>query len=175
MTIRRFQTEDQKPVCDVISGIMNGEFREEKTAYPSDDLAHIPRSYGGLGEAFFVAARNGKIVGTVAVKKEDERVALMRRLFVAPDYRRQQIGLKLIGRALRFCGEMGYQEVVFKTTSRMEGAIKTCEKCGFVPRAKLRLGTLELLKFSLSLKNGLKASQKNRRKNANFRRQKKIG
>lgn len=160
ISIRRFQSEDQKPVCQLISEIMNQEFHEEKAAYPSEDLENIPRAYGGLGEAFFVAAQNGEIIGTAAIKKEDDRVALLRRLFVSPDHRRQQIGLKLIDRALKFCEEMGYQEVVFKSTSRMEGAIQICKRRGFTPRTKLKLGAVELLKFSLSLRNGLKASKK---------------
>lgn len=159
ITIRRFQAEDQTPVRDLISDIMDAEFREAKTAYPSEDIDNIPTAYGGLGEAFFVAARGDRIVGTVAVKKEDNRVALLRRLFVSSGDRGKQIGLKLIDRALKFCEEVGYQEVVFKTTSRMEGAIKICAKRGFVPRAKLKLGSVDLLKFSLSLKNGVKGSK----------------
>ena len=156
ITIRRFQISDQNPVNRLITGIMNQEFREDKSAYPTDDLADILRTYGGLGEAFFVATNDEEIVGTVAIKKEDDRIALLRRLFVAPTYRKRQIGLKLIDRALKFCDEVGYQEVVFKTTSGMKAAIQSCQKRGFVQRAKLELGTIELLKFSISLRNCIK-------------------
>jgi GNAT superfamily N-acetyltransferase len=151
--IRRFIPEDQKSVQELISDIMNKEFHDEAAAYPSGDIANIPETYGGLGEAFFVAAQNGDIIGTIAVKKEDDRVALMRRLFVSEAHRKQQIGMRLIERALQFCGEVGYQEIIFKTTSRMEGANKVCQKCGFVQRAKLHMGTIELLKFSLPLRD----------------------
>ena len=154
--IRRFSLDDQENVRGLISTIMDKEFHDQEAAYPSDDLVNIPQTYGGLGEAFFVAARNGDIVGTVAVKKEDDRVALMRRLFVAEPYRKQQIGLKLIDRALQFCDEVGYQEIIFRTTSRMEGANKVCQKCGFVQRAKLQLGAIELFKFALSIRDRTK-------------------
>jgi len=33
----------------------------------------------------------------------------------------------------------------------MQAAVKICEKSGFVQRARVDLGTIELLKFSLSL------------------------
>jgi len=156
--IRRFESKDQKAVKDLIVKIMNEEFHDQKLAYPTDDLTSIPQTYGGLGEAFFVATQGDEIIGTVALKKEDDRVALLRRLFVAATFRKQQIGLQLINRALQFCDEVGYQEVVFRTTSRMEGAIKTCQKRGFVQRAKIDMGPIELLKFSLSLRNALKES-----------------
>lgn len=158
-SIRRYLPEDGSPVKHLISGIMNGEFSDAKTAYPTDDLEDIPHSYGGIGEAFFVAVNGNKIIGTVGIKKEDERVALMRRLFVASPYRRQQIGLKLIDRALQFCNEVGYQEVIFKTTSNMEGAIRACEKKGFVQRAKIKLRGVELMKFAFFIRNGLGRSK----------------
>ena len=156
MTIRRFSDEDQSNVTELINSIMNTEFGDSQAAYPSEDIQDIPKTYGGLGEAFFVAINGDKIVGTIAVKKEDPRIAIMRRLFVAPSHRKQQLGLQLIQRALQFCDEVGYREIVFRTTSKMVGAIKICQKCGFVQRAKLQMGSVELLKFSLSLRNGIR-------------------
>ena len=155
ISIRRYLSADGATVKELILRIMNEEFLDATAAYPTDDLEDIPFSYGKLGEAFFVAVNGSKVVGTVAIKKEDERVALMRRLFVVPSYRKQQIGLKLIDRALQFCEEVGYDELVFRTTSRMVGAIKACQKKGFLQRARLRLGELELMKFAFSIRNGL--------------------
>jgi GNAT superfamily N-acetyltransferase len=67
-------------------------------------------------------------------------------MFVSPDYRGQKIGSKLVERALQFCEEVGY-EFVFRTTSRMTQAIELCKKNGFVQRAKIQLGPIELFKF----------------------------
>ena len=161
ITIRRFSPEDQKAVCELITQIMNEEFHEDAAVYPTDDIDHVDTSYGGLGEAFFVAINgNHKVIGTVAIKKEDERVALLRRLFVSKNHRNQQIGKKLMDRALQFCDEVGYEEIIFKTTSRMTGAISVCQKSGFVQRARINLGVTELLKFSLSLAHGVGAAKK---------------
>ncbi len=156
IAIRRICSEDERAVKSLISDIMNEEFKDSAAAYPTDDLDQIEKVYGGLGEAFFVATDSKRVIGTVAVKKEDGRIALMRRLFVSKDYRNRQIGVKLIERVLQFCEECGYDEIIFKTTSRMEGAIKLCQKKGFAQRAKLQLGPMELLKFALPLRNGHK-------------------
>lgn len=156
--IRRFKAGEEVLVIDLINRIMNKEFGSDAAAYPTGDIERLSESYGALGEAFFVAADNGKIVGTVGIKKEDDRVALLRRLFVDPPYRRKKIGMELIDCALRFCHEVGYSEIVFKTTSKMEKAIGLCQKRGFVQRAKLKMGPIELLKYSLSIRGGLKAA-----------------
>lgn len=154
ITIRRSMQKDDSAVVDLICGIMDREFHDAKHAYPTEDVECIEKAYGGIGEAFFVAMDNQthKVVGTVAIKKEDVRVALLRRLFVAPTHRNLKIGKRLIERALEFCREVGYEEIVFKTTSRMSGAIELCSKNGFVKRAHIVLGPVELIKLSLSLR-----------------------
>ncbi|HQB11986.1 MAG TPA: GNAT family N-acetyltransferase [Candidatus Omnitrophota bacterium] len=152
VTIRRCTKEDEKAVLELITNVMSKEFQDAASAYPMEDVEQIATAYGGIGDAFFVAVDDhNKVVGTVAVKKEDERIALLRRLFVAPTHRNLRIGKKLIEHAIRFCREAGYGEMIFKTTSRMSGAIQLCMKNGFVQRAHIALGPIELLKFSLSL------------------------
>ena len=116
------------------------------------DLENIEDSYSKLGEAFFVGCNNAGVIGTVGVKREDERTAFIRRIFVHPKYRGKKIGSKLMDRAIEFCREVGYQEIVFKTTSKMTGAISLCLHKGFVERAKIELGGIELLKFTLFIK-----------------------
>ena len=159
ITIRRSVKDDDSAVVELICGIMDREFHDAKHAYPTEDVECIEKAYGGIGEAFFVAVENQshKIVGTVAIKKEDGRVALLRRLFVAPTHRNLKIGKRLIDRALEFCREVGYEEVVFKTTSRMSGAIELCRKNGFVQRAHIVLGPVELIKLSLCLREDVHA------------------
>ena len=151
--------DDETAVVDLITGIMDREFHDAKHAYPTEDVECIEKAYGGIGEAFFVAVDNKsqRVVGTVAIKKEDDRVALLRRLFVAPTHRNLKIGKRLIDRALEFCREVGYEEVVFKTTSKMSGAIDLCRKNGFTQRAHIVLGPVELIKLSLSLREDILA------------------
>lgn len=149
--IRHLKLDDIPAVKRLISEIMNGEFAEEKAAFSLEDLDSLMDSYSRLGEAFFVATDGKKVVGTIGVKREDDRVALIRRIFVAPEYRKRQIGHRLLSRAIEFCQEVGYQDLIFKTTSRMSGAIELFKRRGFKSRAKVPLGKLELLKFSLSL------------------------
>jgi GNAT superfamily N-acetyltransferase len=150
ISIRKCEPSDQKAVKKLIFGILSQEFPKE--AATLEDLENISDSYGKLGEAFFVATSGGAIVGTVGVKREDERTAMLRRLFVDSTHRRKKIGTQLVERVIEFCREVGYDEIIFKTNSAMKDAIKLCEKQKFAPKAKLDLGPMQLLKFGLFLK-----------------------
>ncbi|MSR76661.1 MAG: GNAT family N-acetyltransferase [Candidatus Omnitrophica bacterium] len=157
IVIRRFSPQDQSMVEELITQVMNAEFHDERAAYPLDDLRNVDASYGESGEAFFVAINSDhEVVGTVGIKKEDARVALLRRLFVAEPFRNQKVGKKLVDEAMLFCNAFGYDEVIFKATSRMKAAAIMCQKSGFIQRAKVHLGPVELLKFSLLLSAGAK-------------------
>ena len=151
-TIKKFVPENAMQVRELIHGIMENEFPEQQSTYPLDDLEDIQTTYGGIGEGFFVAFFGTEVIGTVAVKKEDERAALLRRIFVKPTYRNRKYGERLIEEAISFCGVVGYQEVVFKTTSNMTGAIRLCLKKGFIEKARINFGGIEILKFALFLK-----------------------
>ena len=85
--IRRFESRDTEAVRRLINQIMDSEFQQEKSAFSLEDLQSLEESYGNLGEVFFVAEDGKKVVGTIGVKKEDDRIALIRRIFVSPDYR----------------------------------------------------------------------------------------
>ncbi|MDD5084533.1 MAG: GNAT family N-acetyltransferase [Candidatus Omnitrophica bacterium] len=161
MEIRPFHQGDNDEVVNLVVSIMKAEFPRDEKAFPIDDLKNITASYGGKSERFFVATSGREIVGTVGVKREDGRTAMLRRIFVKPSHRRQKIGLTLIRKAIDFCRENGYETVVFKTTSRMSRAIQLCERNGFREKARIDLGGVELLKFSYSIAgNNVAASSK---------------
>lgn len=151
--IRRYSPTDVPAIKTLIQSIMEQEFQDDRAAFPIEDLDALQHSAGKLGDAFFVAEDKKRIVGTVGVKREDERVAFLRRIFVDPEYRKRKIGLQLINRAIEFCEEAGYHELIFKTTSRMTNAIELVRKRGFQSRAKVPMGAIELMKFSLPLRN----------------------
>ncbi len=148
LEIRKFQKQDEPEVKRLIDSIMHSEFADALGAFPADDLENISDYYSKAGEAFYVALDKGKIIGSIGVKKEDDRTALIRRIFVFPQYRGKHLGRNLLDKALNFCKEVGYQEVIFKTTSQMKDAIKLFEDNGFHEKAHLKLGNTDLYKLT---------------------------
>ena len=137
----------------LISSIMQREFPGASQSYPADDLDAIRESYCSVGEAFFVAlSDDDRVIGTAAVKRDDERTALLRRIFVDPNHRKQRLGYQLITRAIDFCKEVGYQEITFRTTTDMAAANKLCTDNGFQEKARIPVGETALIKYALFLK-----------------------
>ena len=151
--IRKFDPKDAGQIRNLITQILRDEFPEERQAFPVGDIEDISASYGKLGEAFFVASSNGKVVRTVGIKQDDERTALLRRLYVDSEYRGHHVGERLADRAIEFCREVGYAELIFKTTASMQSAIELGKKKGFITKGRIHLGSVELVKLALFLKN----------------------
>ncbi len=151
MEIRRFNLKDESQVKKLITDILKDEFAVDQKAYPPSDLDSISNVYGGKREAFFVGEESGKVIGTIAVKEESKKVAILRRLFVNPNYRGKDYGLSLIDRALDFCREKGYHEVIFHSSARMKAAIGLCLKRGFVEKQRLNLDGVDIIRFALVL------------------------
>ncbi len=149
--IRTAKERDDKVIKELIVGILEEEFPQEEKALFGSDIENVSKTYAGDGSSFLVACDGEQIVGTVGIKREDERNALLRRIFVKHDYRRRSIAKQLIQHAIDFCRQEGYEEIVFKTTSRMENAIRLCQANGFAKKATIHLGGLDLFKFTLHL------------------------
>jgi len=151
--IKKIAPGQENEAKTLIESVMLAEFPDAGQSYPADDLNSLRDHYGSVGEAFFVALSDeGKVVGTVAIKKDDERTALLRRIFVDPSHRKQRIGYQLMSRAVEFCKEVGYQEVTFKTTSEMTGANKLCSDYGFQEKVRIPVGATALIKYALFLR-----------------------
>ncbi len=149
--IRPSQPADGPKIAELVSGILQREFPADQSAYPADDLAHITEHYQGPGSAFLVAEEGQRIVGTCGVKEEDSKTAILRRLFVDPAYRGQGVGKDLLKKALEFCRSRGFREVVIRTSSNMEQAIRLCGSLGFKEQGRWTLGAVTLVRFHLKL------------------------
>ena len=149
MQIRPIQSKDEKQVKKLISDILSKEFEFGHNAYSYGDLDSIGKVYGGEREGFFVLEEKGKIAGTVGVKEESKKSAIIRRLFVAPSFRGKGYGSLLIDRALDFCKEKDYHELVFHAATPMKSAIDLCGSRGFKEKEKLVLGGVDITRFVL--------------------------
>lgn len=149
--IRQYQSKDTPEVKQLIRSILNQEFHSASAAYPETDLDRIPEIYGGPREGFFVALENGKIVGTCAVKEESKHIALLRRLFVDPKFRKLGIGSQLVDEAAEFARGHGYQRMIFRSTSSMVQANKLLSKKGFSELERLAIGPIEIIRFVSNL------------------------
>lgn len=83
-------------------------------------------------EQCWIAERAGRMLGSVFLVAEDERVARLRLLYVEPEARGLGIGADLVARCVEFARAAGYREIVLWTHAVLTSARKIYAAQGFV-------------------------------------------
>ena len=74
---------------------------------------------------------NGEIVGCVAYHKHNNQRCEMKRLYVKPEYRKNNAGRLLVDKIIELARQDGYAEMVLDTIKPLQGAIGLYKKMGF--------------------------------------------
>lgn len=98
-----------------------------------DELASLPGAYAPpWGEILLARMGEGVPVGCVALRRHDEGVCEMKRLFVCSEARGSGVGRALIRAIVEAGRSAGYREMVLDTVATMEAAVRVYEGEGFV-------------------------------------------
>jgi ribosomal protein S18 acetylase RimI-like enzyme len=97
------------------------------------ELAALPGAYAPPRGALLLAWWDGVAVGSVAVRPLGPDVAELKRLYVRPVARGQQVGERLVLAALAAVREAGYRAVRLDTLPSMEAAQVIYQRLGFRP------------------------------------------
>ena len=131
INIRPVRSADAPAIKNLIEGIMGEEFSAARGVYSFHDIDDPGAYYSGRKNVFMVAEEDGQIVGTVAIKEDTPKTALLRRIFVRKNFRGRGYGEKLLAKAMEFCFDRGYETVVFRGVDKMQNALRLCLKNGF--------------------------------------------
>jgi ribosomal protein S18 acetylase RimI-like enzyme len=99
-------------------------------AYVAGPLADFVRAAPDRGR-LWVAERDGRIVGCVAIVPATPQTAQLRWFLVDPSARGVGLGRRLLGEAVAFCKESGYERVILWTVSALEAAARLYRAAGF--------------------------------------------
>jgi len=101
---------------------------EEKELKDVDDYQRAYVENRGL---FLVVMDENKLVGTGAIKKYDEKIAELKRIWLLEEYHGQKIGYQVVMRLLDFARANGYERVWLQTSTKQERAIRFYTRFGF--------------------------------------------
>ena len=149
--IRNFDPAEKEQVYSLILSVMEKEFENIPSHLYLKDIMELPDSYSGKRENFFVVESEGNIIGTIGIKEDDEKTALMRRFFVKSDLRGKGLGLKLIDQAMEFCKKSGYEVVLFDGNSQMHKVKRVLQKYGFIEEQNILFSSLSIFKLKYVL------------------------
>ncbi|WP_041855649.1 GNAT family N-acetyltransferase [Candidatus Korobacter versatilis] len=132
-TVEEFRPEFTEAILSLIVGIQAEEFGVRITAAEQPDLAAIPAFYQQGSGNFWVATRETRVIGTIALKDIGNRQAVLRKMFVAPEARGKEHGvaLALLTTLLDWARPRGVKEIFLGTTDKFKAAHRFYEKNGF--------------------------------------------
>ena len=96
------------------------------------ELAELPGEYAPPNGRLLLAFHEAELAGCVALRKKDEAICEMKRLFVRDAFRGKGIGVNLIEMIIREAKDIGYQRMRLDTIPpKMNDAIGLYRSFGF--------------------------------------------
>lgn len=93
----------------------------------SEEMASLSTFY----EAIFIARVDGALAGCVSLRRIDDAVCEMKRLYLRPHFRGHDLGRRLAERAIAEARGRGYERMRLDTLPTMTAAIRMYESMGF--------------------------------------------
>ncbi len=100
---------------------------------PASEIEHMRSHYFDNGGVFLVLIENEQVVGTGAIRKLDDKVCELKRMWFLKEYRGQGWGWKMAQRLFDFARQSGYRRVRLDLMSeeRQPQALKLYKRLGF--------------------------------------------
>src|SRR5436190_13209406 len=95
------------------------------------ELQGLPGDYAPPHGALFVAQQDDALVGTISLRRFDDGISEMKRLFVRPEGRGRGLAKQLIAVALAEARRLGYSEIRLDTLPMMADAQALYVSLGF--------------------------------------------
>lgn len=96
-----------------------------------EELKNLPGEYAPPSGTLLIAAVNNIPIGCVALRKLDNEICEMKRLFVKNNYRGMNIGRALIEKLIEKAKSLGYKKMRLDTVPSMQKAQKLYCLTGF--------------------------------------------
>ena len=96
-----------------------------------EELLHLEEMYALPYGAIFLAKENDLFSGSVAVRKKENGIAELKRMYIRPAFRKQGIAELLLNEALGFAKNAGYEKIRLDTLASMVPAMSLYKKAGF--------------------------------------------
>jgi putative acetyltransferase len=101
------------------------------TEHELDDVDNFQQEYMTAGGLFLVVLDDGRVVGTGAIRRLEQGVAELKRIWLLEPYHGRKIGYRVVSMLLDFARRQGYGLVRLSTSQQQVRAINFYKRVGF--------------------------------------------
>ena len=95
------------------------------------ELKHLEKKYGMPSGRLYLLYVDDKLAGSVGIRKLDKEKCELKRLYVKPEFRGQQLGELLLERMINDARRIGYKYMYLDTLPFLKTALKMYRRFGF--------------------------------------------
>lgn len=95
------------------------------------ELQQLPGKYALPDGRLYIAYAENKASGCIALRRIDDAICEMKRLYVRPEFRGRKIGQMLVGQIVEDAKKLKYDYMVLDTLAKLENAVILYKKLGF--------------------------------------------
>lgn len=96
-----------------------------------EELANLPGAYAPPSGVLFIAYWNNEAAGCIALRKLENKICEMKRLYVKKNFRGKNIGKVLTDELIAKAVQLGYEKMRLDTVPSMQTAQKLYRELGF--------------------------------------------
>ena len=96
-----------------------------------EEIEHLEEKYGLPKGRIYLLYLDGSLAGCVGMKPSDETHAELKRLFVRPEFRGNNLGERMVRRIMDDAREEGYAFLRLDTLPGLKSALKLYRRLGF--------------------------------------------
>lgn len=128
--IKEFEDRYNEEVNDFIISVFVEEYGFEECREELENQNNYEYIENG-GNLWLALDEDGKIVGTIALRKENDKEVELKKLYVRRDYRGKGLSKELYNLALNKTRENDFNRIFLGTYDKLDTAIKFYTKRGF--------------------------------------------
>jgi len=95
------------------------------------ELDEIPVQYNEPAGGLILIRHKHGYMGCAGIRKLEDTIAELKRMYIQPRYRGSGLGRILLGRAVDLARELGYSKIRLDTLRTMDAAVNLYRKSGF--------------------------------------------
>lgn len=97
-----------------------------------EELDGLRNMYGQPGGGIILCRSDSSFIGCVAIRKLDNEICELKRMYVRPGFRHSGIGRNLLEEAVNLAKQLKYGKIRLDTLNTMKSAIRLYEEFGFL-------------------------------------------